>query len=90
MMKINSRNVEICKCDSSIQKGFENSSTKSSTSFVDMRYMQNNGKNFEMLFDDQVITKKWLTGAQHGFRSKRSTTTSLLEFYEMVTETMDR
>ena len=26
----------------------------------------------------------------HGFRSKRSTTTSLLEFYEMVTETMDR
>ena len=31
--------------------------------------------------------KKWLTDAQHGFRSKRS---SLLEFYEMITETMDR
>ena len=34
--------------------------------------------------------KKWLTDVQHRFRSKRSTTTSLLEFYEMVTKIMDR
>ena len=38
----------------------------------------------------ELSQKKWLTGVQNGFRSKRSTTTSLLEFYEMVTETMDR
>ena len=38
----------------------------------------------------ELSQKKWLTDVQHGFRSKRSTTTSLLEFYEMVTETMDR
>ena len=46
-------------------KGFENSSTKSSTSFVDMRYMQNNGKKFFMSFDDWIITKEMV---QHGFR----------------------
>ena len=69
-------------------KKFENSSTKSSTSFVDMRYMQNNGKNFEMSFDDWVITEEiayWCTTW-----SKRSTTTVLLEFYEMVTDAMGR
>ena len=38
----------------------------------------------------ELSQKKWLTDEQHGFRSKRSKTTSLLEFYEMVTETMDR
>ena len=36
----------------------------------------------------ELSQKKWLTDVQHGFRSKRSTTTSLLEFYEMVTETV--
>ena len=44
--------MQICKYNSGIQKKFENSSTKSSTSFVDMHYMQNNGKTFEMSFDD--------------------------------------
>ena len=38
----------------------------------------------------ELSQKKWFTDAQHGFRSTRSTTTSLLEFYEMVTETMER
>ena len=38
----------------------------------------------------ELSQKKWFTDVQHRFRSKRSTTTSLLEFYEMVTETMDR
>ena len=48
----------ICKCDSGIQKRFENSSTKSLTSFTDMRYMQNNGNFFEVSLDDRVITKE--------------------------------
>ena len=38
----------------------------------------------------ELSQKKWLTDVQHGFKSKRSTTTSILEFYEMVTETMGR
>ena len=38
----------------------------------------------------ELSQKKWLTDEQHGFRSKRSTITSLLEFYEVVTESMDR
>ena len=39
---------------------------------------------------NELSQKKWLTNVQHGFWSKRSTTTSPLEFYEMVTKTMDR
>ena len=46
---------------------------------------------------NELSQKKWLTDVQHGLLmynmgldKKRSTTTSLLEFYEMVTETMDR
>ena len=51
--------------------------------------MQNNVKILKCRLRIELLEKKWLTDAQHGFRSKRSTTTSLLEFYEMVTETMD-
>ena len=35
----------------------------------------------------ELSQNKWLADAQHGFTSKRSI---LLEFYNMVTETMDR
>ena len=58
--------MEICKCDSGIQKGFENSSTKSSTSFVDMRCMQNNGKKLKCRLMTELSQKKWLTDVQHG------------------------
>ena len=51
-------------------------------------YKQNNGHFWNFVWW-HLSQKKWFTDA-HVFRSKRSTTTSLLEFYEMITETMDR
>ena len=72
------------------KKRFRNSGTKSSTSFADMRNMHINGKKVTCHLMIELSQNKWLTDAQHEFRSKRSTTTSLLEFDDMVTKTRDR
>ncbi len=37
----------------------------------------------------EINEKSWFTNAQHGFRSKRSTTSNLLEFYDEVTTNID-
>ena len=38
---------------------------------------------------EEINEKCWFTNAQHGFRSKRSTTSNLLEFYDEVTTNID-
>ena len=37
----------------------------------------------------ELNDKNWLTNVQHGFRSRKSTTSNLIEFYDIVTTNLD-
>jgi len=51
-------------------------------------------KIMERIVKDKLTTelndKNWFTDAQHGFRSRRSTTSNLIEFYDIATKNLDK